>query len=166
MAVHRLKAVQTIPGSLDQIWDFFSRGENLPKITPPEMDFQIISEKNGGAIYAGQIIEYKVRPVFNIPVYWMTEITQVQDRSFFIDEQRKGPYSLWHHQHHFRKVPGGVEMTDLVHYQNPMWIFGEIANGLMVKSKLKKLFEYRWAKVEALFGAWEGKPAPAQVSIR
>lgn len=156
MAVHLLKAVQRIPGSPVAVWDYFSNPANLAKITPVEMDFQVISDKWDKEIYPGQIIEYKVRPVFGIPVYWMTEITQVQSQKFFIDEQRRGPYSLWHHQHHFEPVEGGVLMTDLVHYSSPLGFLGEIANVVLVKRKLKKLFEYRVKKIEERFGKLDG----------
>jgi ligand-binding SRPBCC domain-containing protein len=97
-----------------------------------------------------------VKPVAGIPLYWMTEITQVKDRTYFIDEQRFGPYSLWHHQHHFKEIPGGVEMTDIIHYKNPLGILGRIANALFVKNKLKTIFDYRFKKVEELFGKWNG----------
>jgi ligand-binding SRPBCC domain-containing protein len=103
-------------------------------------------------MYAGQIIEYKVSPVLGIPIYWMTEITQVDDKKHFIDEQRFGPYSLWHHQHHFKEVPGGVEMTDIVHYKLPFWFLGDIAHSLFVKKQLQHIFNYRFKKVEELFG--------------
>jgi len=107
-------------------------------------------------MYAGQLIEYTVKPVAGIPLYWMTEITQVKDRTYFIDEQRFGPYSLWHHQHHFKEIPGGVEMTDIIHYKNPLGILGRIANDLFVKNKLKTIFDYRFKKVEEMFGKWNG----------
>ena len=87
-----------------------------------------------------------------IPLYWMTEITQVEDKKYFVDEQRYGPYSMWHHQHHFKPVDGGVEMTDIVHYKLPLWFLGDIANSLFVKKQLKQIFDYRFKKVEALFG--------------
>jgi len=156
MAVHMLKAVQKIPGSINEIWNFFAQPGNLAKITPAGMDFRIISEWNEGDLYPGQIIEYTVRPLLGISVYWMTEITQVRHESFFIDEQRKGPYALWHHQHHFETIEGGVKMTDLVHYNNPLGFLGEIANVILVKKKLKDLFEYRVGKIEEQFGKWDG----------
>ena len=162
MAVHMLKAVQQIPGSPQEVWEYFSNPANLAKITPVEMDFQVISDKWEKEIYPGQIIEYTVRPVFGIPVYWMTEITQVKPQVFFIDEQRKGPYSLWHHQHHFEPMAGGVRMTDLVHYSNPLGFLGEIANVVLVRKKLKALFEYRVGKIEERFG----KSGEATISIR
>lgn len=154
MAVYSLKTVQSIPVSLERAWDFFSSPANLQSITPAKMGFKIISQHHGKKMYAGQIIEYKVKPVLGIPLYWMTEITHVQDQQHFIDEQRFGPYSLWHHQHHFKAVPGGVEMTDIVHYKLPLWILGDIANTLFVKKQLKDIFDYRFQKVEELFGKW------------
>lgn len=121
------------------------------------MGFIVISKYHGEVMYAGQIIEYNVRPVLNIPLYWMTEITQVKDKAYFIDEQRFGPYSLWHHQHHFKAIPGGVEMTDIVHYKNPLGFLGRIANALFVKKKLEGIFDYRFKKVEELFGKWHAE---------
>jgi ligand-binding SRPBCC domain-containing protein len=155
MASHTIKVVQKIPASLDKVWDFFSSPANLQTITPANLHFRIISKHHGGHIYAGQIIEYKVSPILGIPLYWMTEITHVEEKKFFADEQRKGPYNMWHHQHHFREIPGGVEMTDIVHYKNPFWLIGNIANGLIVKKQLKKIFDYRWEKTEEVFGKWQ-----------
>jgi ligand-binding SRPBCC domain-containing protein len=153
MAVHSFKTVQIIPVPLHEAWDFFSNPANLQAITPPGMGFRIVSKFHGEQMYPGQIIEYKVRPMLNIPVYWMTEITHVSEPNFFIDEQRFGPYSLWHHQHHFKEVRGGVEMTDIVHYKIPLGFVGDIANSLFVKKKLKEIFDYRYRAVEELFGA-------------
>jgi ligand-binding SRPBCC domain-containing protein len=103
-------------------------------------------------MYPGQIIEYKVSPVLGIPLYWMTEITHVEEGRYFVDEQRFGPYSLWHHQHHFRQVDRGVEMTDIVHYRLPLGFLGDIANGLFVKKQLEHIFEFRHKRVVELFG--------------
>ena len=154
MAAHSIKTVQKIPVSLSEAWQFFSNPANLQAITPGNMGFKIISKHNSEKMYAGQIIEYKVSPVAGIPLYWMTEITQVVDGKYFIDEQRKGPYTLWHHQHHFREIPGGVEMTDLVHYKLPLGFLGNIANSLFVKAQLEGIFKFRYNKVEELFGKW------------
>ncbi len=101
------------------------------------MGFNIISKHHGEKMYAGQIIEYSVKPVFGIPLYWMTEITHIEDQKYFIDEQRYGPYSLWHHQHHFNESTNGVEMTDIVHYKIPFWFLGDIANSLFIKEQPK-----------------------------
>lgn len=155
MAAHTIKTVQKIPVSLDKAWDFFSNPANLQAITPSNMGFQIISKYHGDKMYSGQIIEYTVKPLLGIPLYWMTEITQVKDKEYFIDEQRFGPYSLWHHQHHFKSIPGGVEMTDIIHYKNPLGFIGRIGNSLYVQKKLDGIFDYRFKKVEELFGKWE-----------
>ncbi|MES1225949.1 MAG: SRPBCC family protein [Bacteroidota bacterium] len=153
--VYSLKAIQQIPVSIDAAWDFFSNPVNLQAITPSTMDFQVISKHTGDRVYAGQIIEYKLKPLLNISIYWMTEITHVEDKKYFIDEQRFGPYSLWHHQHHFKDIAGGVEMTDIVHYKIPYWFFGDIAHSLFVKKQLNSIFDYRFKKVEELFGKWK-----------
>jgi len=155
MAVHSIKTVQKIPVSLKEAWDFFSDPSNLAAITPANMGFKIISKNHREKMYAGQIIEYKVSPVWNIPLYWMTEITHVMEGQYFIDEQRKGPYNLWHHQHHFNEIEGGIEMTDIVHYRIPLGFLGEIVNSLFIKKQLRKIFKYRFEKVEQLFGKWK-----------
>ncbi len=152
--VYSLKTIQKIPISLDQAWDFFSRPDNLKDITPSNLGFQIISQHHGDTMYPGQVIEYTVKPILGIPLYWMTEITHVSDKKYFVDEQRFGPYSLWHHQHHFKAIEGGVEMTDIVHYKLPLWILGDIANVIMVKAQLKHIFDYRLVAVEQRFGKW------------
>ena len=155
MAAHSIKTVQKIPVSIEDAWKFFSSYTNLGEITPANMRFKIISKHHGEKVYPGQVIEYRVSPILNIPMYWMTEITHVEELKYFIDVQRKGPYSLWHHQHHFKEIEGGVEMMDIVHYKNPLGFIGQAANSLFVKRQLKKIFEYRFNKVEEIFGKWE-----------
>lgn len=150
--VYSLKTVQQIPVGLVKAWDFFSSPANLQTITPSNLGFKIISRHHGDKMYPGQIIEYTVKPLMGIPLYWMTEITHVEDRKYFVDEQRFGPYTMWHHQHHFREIQGGVEMTDIVHYKLPLWFLGDIAHGLFVQRQLKGIFDYRFSKVEELFG--------------
>lgn len=103
------------------------------------------------------MIEYKVSPLLGIPLYWMTEITHVDPFKYFVDEQRYGPYSMWHHQHHFKNVDGGVEMTDIVHYKNPLWVLGDLANVLLVKKKLHDIFAFRYKAVADKFGKWPGE---------
>jgi ligand-binding SRPBCC domain-containing protein len=152
--VYSLKTVQQIPISLADAWDFFSSPENLKEITPANLGFNIISKHHGSRMYQGQVIEYTVRPILGIPLYWMTEITHVEKQQFFVDEQRFGPYSLWHHQHHFKAIEGGVEMTDIVHYKLPLWILGDIANTIMVRNQLRQIFDYRFTAVEERFGKW------------
>ncbi len=150
--VYSIKTVQKIPVSLKEAWDFFSNPANLAAITPAHMNFEVISKHHGERMYPGQIIEYKVSPLPLYRVYWMTEITHVENEKFFVDEQRFGPYTLWHHQHHFKEVKEGVEMTDIVHYKIPLWILGDLANLLLVEKQVQKIFDYRKRAVEALFG--------------
>ena len=163
MAAHSIKTVQKIPVSLDEASKFFASPANLDAITPGDVGFKIISKFDGEKMFAGQIIEYKVRPLFNIPLYWKTEITEAKEGKYFIDEQKKGPYSLWRHQHHFVEIEGGVEMTDIVEYENPFSFIGEIANSLFVKKKLKKIFEYRFKKIEELLGKWNDQQMSVEV---
>ena len=153
--VYSLKTVQKIPISLDEAWEFFSKPHNLKHLTPSKLGFVIRSKHHGESMYAGQIIEYTVKPLFGIPLYWMTEITHVEDKKYFVDEQRFGPYRLWHHQHHFKEIEGGVEMTDIVHYKIPFWFIGDIANTLIVKNELKQIFNYRYKIIQERFGNWK-----------
>lgn len=149
--VYSIKTIQKIPVALDTAWDFFSSPANLKEITPGNLGFNIISKLHGEKMYAGQIIEYTVKPVLGIPFYWMTEITHVHDKKYFVDEQRYGPYSMWHHQHHFKAVEGGVEMTDIIHYKLPFWFLGDIANTLIVKKQLQHIFDFRYKIVAQRF---------------
>jgi ligand-binding SRPBCC domain-containing protein len=150
--VYLLKRTQIINAQIDDVWEFFSNPSNLKNITPQELGFKIIGQNDGSKMYTGKIIEYTVRPLLNIPVYWMTEITYVEEKKYFIDEQRFGPYSFWHHQHHFRQIESGIEMTDIVHYKIPFWFVGDIANALFVQKKLNKIFDFRLARTEEHFG--------------
>jgi Uncharacterized conserved protein len=153
-SVYKINKAQTFPISISQAWDFFSSPANLPQITPPDLGLTItsVSPADGGKMYTGQIIEYTVKPVLGIPQYWMTEITHVEHEKFFIDEQRVGPYAIWHHQHLFKEINGGTSMTDIIHYKLPLWILGDVANSLFVKKQLAKIFDYRFKKAEELFG--------------
>ncbi len=154
-SVYSIKTVQKIPISLETAWDFFSKPDNLKEITPKNLGFNIVSKHHGTKMYAGQIIEYTVRPILGIPLYWMTEITHVADHQYFVDEQRFGPYSMWHHQHHFKAIEGGVEMTDIVHYKLPLWFLGDIANTIMVKAQLRGIFNHRYKAVDERFGSFK-----------
>jgi ligand-binding SRPBCC domain-containing protein len=153
--VYSLKAVQKVPVDIDAVWDFFSKPVNLNAITPKNLGFKIISVYHAEKMYAGQIIEYTVKPLFGIPLYWMTKITQVKDKIYFIDEQRFGPYSLWHHQHHFKQIDNGIEMTDIVHYKIPFWFIGDIANLLFVKNQLNTIFTFRYNAIIEKFGKYD-----------
>ncbi|HRI19354.1 MAG TPA: SRPBCC family protein [Panacibacter sp.] len=155
--VYSIKIVQNMPTDIDTAWAFFSKPSNLKDITPANLGFNIISKQHGREMYAGQIIEYKISPFLHIPLYWMTEITHVTDKQYFVDEQRYGPYKMWHHQHHFKTIDGGVEMTDIVHYKLPLWFLGDMANSFFVKTQLKKIFSFRFDAIEKKFGKFTGQ---------
>jgi ligand-binding SRPBCC domain-containing protein len=151
--LHTLKRTQCLPIELETAWAFFSNPDNLKEITPDHLGFKVTSDPEFlKEMYAGQVITYIVKPVLGIPLFWMTEITHVSDHKFFVDEQRMGPYALWHHQHHFRSIPGGVEMVDLIHYRVPLGFLGDIANWLFVRRQLEGIFNYRWKVLEDRFG--------------
>ena len=140
----------TLPISLEKAWAFFSNPTNLPKITPPYMDFRITSPLQSD-IYAGQIITYTVRPLFRKTVNWTSEITHAEKPNFFVDEQRFGPYRFWHHQHHFNEVEGGVEIHDLVYYLLFHDQFTGLINRLIVAPRLKRIFDYRSMILKEIF---------------
>lgn len=157
--MHRLETVQHLPVDLETAWDFFSSPANLKTITPDYMGFEITSGFHPGQkMYAGMMISYIVKPVLGIPMKWVTEITHVNDRSFFVDEQRVGPYSIWHHQHHFKEIEGGVEMRDIVNYKIPLGPAGLVANALFVERQVRSIFDYRHKKLEQLFGKMKSHP--------
>jgi ligand-binding SRPBCC domain-containing protein len=149
--MYQLKRTQFVKTDLQTCWDFFSSPKNLKEITPDYMGFDIlvdVPEK----MYEGLMIEYIVKPLLGIPMTWITEIKYVHDKEFFVDEQRKGPYKIWHHEHHFKEVEGGVEMIDIVSYEIPLGVLGKIAHPIFVKNKLDEIFNYRFKKVEEIFG--------------
>lgn len=153
MSLHTLKHIQVIPVSIDEAWDFFSSPLNLNKITPPEMNFTILSDfKKEDRVYAGMLIHYKVSPLFNIPLNWTTEITEVKHHQYFIDEQRRGPFAFWHHEHFFEEVEAGVKMTDAVSWKVPGWFLVDMINALTVQKRVEGIFEFRKKKMETLFG--------------
>ncbi|MEQ8626431.1 SRPBCC family protein [Ekhidna sp.] len=148
--IYTLTVMQQLPIKLSEAWGFFSSPENLTKITPAHMGFEITSGE--GRMYAGQIISYKVAPVPWIKTNWVTEITHVDEGKFFVDEQRFGPYSMWHHEHHFAENRNGVLMTDKVTYKIPFGFLGTIAQHMFVKRQLKGIFEYRVKVLDEMFG--------------
>ncbi len=152
--MYQLKRIQKLPISVAKAWDFFSSPKNLATITPDELGFKIKSELPE-KMYPGMFIQYTVKPLLGIPMTWVTEITQVNEPHFFIDEQRVGPYAIWHHQHFFKEIPGGVEMTDIVDYRLPFAPFGNFMQPLLIKGKLNQIFEYRNAKMIELFGEYK-----------
>jgi ligand-binding SRPBCC domain-containing protein len=155
--MHSIKMIQKIPAPVGEVWELFSQSANLLQLTPARMAIKIISAPDDRPIYPGQIIEYTIKPLWGVPVRWITEIREVEAEKFFMDKQLKGPYRLWEHQHFFKEIEGGVEMTDLVHYAIPFGLLGKMTNSILVKKKLQQIFEYRFQKVETIFGKWDGQ---------
>ena len=152
MKLHRLETVQRLPVTLDEAWRYFSDAGNLAKITPPSLGFEVTSPLPG-RVYAGLIITYRVRPLFGVPVNWVTEITHVDEPRLFVDEQRFGPYRFWHHQHFFREAAGGTEVRDLVHYALRGGPLAGLADALLVRRRLEEIFSFRREVLARMFGA-------------
>lgn len=151
MKIYTKRCLQKLPISLEEAWEFFSSPQNLKVITPDYMGF-IIESGADRPMYPGQIIQYTVSPVMGIKTKWVTEITHVVDKQYFVDEQRFGPYALWHHKHFFKEIPGGVEMEDIIDYKVPLGILGQLIHPLVVRPKLDDIFEFRRKKLNELFG--------------
>jgi ligand-binding SRPBCC domain-containing protein len=150
--MYQLRFEQKIPTNIESVWNFISDPRNLKKITPSYMGFQITNEPIAEKMYAGMLIAYKVTPLLNIPLQWVTEITHVQEMEYFVDEQRIGPYLLWHHQHRISEIEGGTLMQDIISYKPPFGPLGILANSLIIEGQLKSIFEYRFQAVVREFG--------------
>ncbi len=148
--MYQLIRKQIVHTDLETCWEFFSNPANLKLITPEYMGFDVKTE-TPKEMYEGLIIAYNVSPLLNIPMEWVTEITHIREKSFFVDEQRVGPYKLWHHEHHFKEVEGGVEMIDIVSYQPPFGILGKLVHPFIIRPKLEQIFAYRIQKVNSIF---------------
>lgn len=160
MKVYTLHTTQKLPISSEKAWEFLSDPKNLKVITPDYMGFEILSGGDRN-MYPGQIIQYLVSPVGGIKTKWVTEITHVKEGEYFVDEQRFGPYKMWHHKHFIKPIEGGVEMEDIVDYKLPFGKLGQLAHPFLVKPKLKEIFEYRKNKLIELFGEFnEAKNNP------
>lgn len=150
--LHTIKTTQLVKSDIDKVWSFISNPANLAIITPEHMNFRIIGINDPDEkMYPGQIIEYFVSPFAGIKMHWVTEITQISEKKYFIDEQRFGPYSFWHHKHFLKEVDGGVLMTDIVHYKVPLGFLGRIVNRLIIEKQLKAIFDYRSTRINEIF---------------
>ena len=154
MKLYRLETVQNLPISQKEAWDFLSDPKNLKRITPEYMGFEILSGVSD-KMYAGQIIQYIVTPVMSIPTKWVTEITHVDEGKYFVDEQRFGPYALWHHKHFIKPIHKGVEMIDIIDYKIPFGILGQLVHPIIVAPKLKEIFEFRKHALNEMFGEYK-----------
>lgn len=151
MKLYQINRIQRLPISIEIVWDFFSNPKNLSLITPSSLALEVTSELPE-KMYPGMLITYNVSPIWGFQVTWVTEITHVAEPHLFVDEQRFGPYRFWHHKHFFKKIEGGVEIRDIVHYALPLGMLGRFVNKLLVRNELEKIFNYRRQVLEDLFG--------------
>lgn len=150
MRLFHLHRRQFLPASIEAAWKFFTNPFNLAQITPPWLDLRITNSVCE-TIYPGLIITYRLKALFKVPATWVTEITQVEKPRAFVDEMRMGPYRFWHHQHLFRAVSGGVDVEDRVHYALKFGVLGLMLHGMVIRTKLDEIFDYRRSKLEKLF---------------
>ncbi|MCM4172292.1 hypothetical protein DHD32_12430 [Arenibacter sp. TNZ] len=151
MGFYQFKKKQEISASIEEVWAFISNPSNLKAITPDYMGFDITSKDIPSKMYEGMMISYKVSPIFGIKTTWVTEITHLKENSYFVDEQRVGPYKIWHHQHKIEPTENGTLMTDIVSYQPPLGLLGSLANTLIIKGKLNEIFDYRTKALDEIF---------------
>lgn len=151
---HELHLTQFIPAGIEPVWKFFATPDNLNTLTPPELRFETLTKQE--TMYAGQMIAYRIRILPGVRVHWLTEITHVREGAYFVDEQRSGPYRLWHHEHHFREANGGVEMTDHITYSLPFAPFSGPVHQWWVKPMLNRIFAFRRGKIASIFQSGPG----------
>jgi ligand-binding SRPBCC domain-containing protein len=151
--IYHLRTEHLLPVSIETAWQFFSSANNLALITPPEMDFKILTKLEDKEIYEGLLIDYIVKPVFGIPLNWQTEIFKVDKPHSFADRQLKGPYKIWEHTHTFIQKENGILMIDEVKYKIPLGILGQLAHAIFVKKKVAEIFKFREKALEKIFGS-------------
>jgi ligand-binding SRPBCC domain-containing protein len=154
MKIYTFHRKQKLPITIETAWAFLSNPKNLKTITPDYMSFDILSGADR-PMFAGQIIQYILTPILGIKTKWVTEITQVEHQKYFVDEQRFGPYALWHHKHFIKEIDGGVEMEDIIDYKVPLGILGQLVHPVLVKPKLEEIFAYRQKKLIELYGTYK-----------
>ncbi|WP_422362132.1 SRPBCC family protein [Reichenbachiella sp.] len=152
MAFYQYYKAQVVDARREELWDFISTPKNLKRITPDHMGFDITSSHAADKMYEGMIISYNVSPLPGFKTEWVTEITHIREGEFFVDEQRIGPYTMWHHQHILEEIDELVVMKDIITYQPPFSILGALANSLFIKKKLDEIFDYREKAIDDYFG--------------
>jgi ligand-binding SRPBCC domain-containing protein len=151
--IYYFKTEHLLPISIEMAWSFFSSAKNLALITPPEMEFKILTKLDDKEIYEGLLIDYTVKPVLGIPLNWQTEIFKVDKPHSFADRQLKGPYKIWEHTHTFIQNENGTLMIDELKYQIPLGILGDLAHSIFVKKKVTEIFKFRERALEKIFGS-------------
>jgi len=150
--IRRLHREQFIPAAPAAVWEFFATPRNLDALTPPDLTFRIVGDV-APRMYAGQMIEYRIGVLPGVTTRWLTEITHVREGAYFVDEQRIGPYRLWHHEHMFSPAPDGrgVHMTDRITYDPGWGPIGGAVDALWIARKLAHVFAYRARRTAELF---------------
>ncbi len=151
MKIYRRTWSQIVPTPLDEVWDFFSHPSNLKEITPKDMHFKFLTDLGDQAVYPGMMILHQVSPMLGIKMTWATEITQVKEKEYFVDEQRSGPFAMWHHEHHFKAHGKETGITDLLHYAIPLGPIGTLAHGIFVKKQIEEIFSFREKIIDEYF---------------
>ncbi len=150
--IYHFKTEHFLPIDIQYAWDFFSCAKNLALITPPEMDFKILTKLDDKEVFEGMLIDYTVKPLLGIPLNWQTEIYKVNKPHYFSDRQLKGPYRIWEHTHTFLQKENGVLMRDEVRYQLPLGFIGNMAHSIFIKKKVENIFIYREKALNKIFG--------------
>ncbi len=145
MRVHRLEREQLVKRPIAEVFEFFSRARNLERITPRWLGFEVLTPEPV-AMHRGALIDYRLR-VHGVPLRWTSRIEEWVPRRSFVDRQLRGPYSLWHHRHTFTATGSGTLVRDTVDYAVPLGPVGAIANALLVRRDLDRIFDYRQAAV-------------------
>ena len=145
---HTFYREQQLNTDIETAWSFFSSAKNLSKITPKNMNFRVLSKFKDDHIFKGMIINYTVSPLLRIPLKWRTKITQVEELKSFTDFQKNGPYKLWNHHHEFVENENGVLMKDTVEYELPFGFIGDFLHQILVKKKIKDIFDYRYQWID------------------
>lgn len=151
MSLYQKRFTQFIPVPPDEVWAFIASPSNLKNITPPEMRFEIVTPELPEEMYAGMMVEYRLYVLPALKISWLTEITHIEDKSYFVDEQRIGPYAIWHHEHRIVAYENGTMMTDLLSYKLPFGFFGHVLNKLFISKRIQDIFNYRRTAVERFF---------------
>jgi ligand-binding SRPBCC domain-containing protein len=147
--IYKLVHEQLVPRKLEEVFDFFSRAENLETLTPDFMHFKIVSV-SPQPVQKGTLIKYKLR-VRGLPLHWTSEIREWNPPTQFVDFQTRGPYKLWHHTHRFIAEGNNTRIMDEVVYDLPFGPLGKIAHSILVRSDVEKIFRYREMKIRKLF---------------
>jgi|TARA_B110001454_G_scaffold175213_1_gene166925 ligand-binding SRPBCC domain-containing protein len=149
--LYTLYAKQTVSKEIGLLWDFFRKPTNLNKLTPEDVHFKIKSGKSDD-FYEGKIISYKIKPFKLLALNWVTEISQIKEGSYFIDNQISGPYKMWRHEHHFKDNHNGTtEIIDKVKYKVPFYIVGKLMHKMFIRKKLFNIFMFRQKQINNLF---------------